>query len=68
MVGCRMKYYKIIALVLAFVIIGSGCVYYNTFYYAKKNFNDAEERREKTARTMLPADQPGAIKPQSKSR
>jgi len=48
MVGCRMKYYKIIALVLAFIFVGSGCVYYNTFYHAKKNFNNAEERREKT--------------------
>lgn len=55
MVGCRMKYYKLIALVLTFVIIGSGCVYYNTFYYAKKNFNDAEERREKAGKETAAA-------------
>ena len=62
MVGCRMKYYKIIALVLAFVIIGSGCVYYNTFYYAKKNFNDAEERREKTGKDNAAGGSAGGYK------
>jgi len=62
MVGCRMKYYKIIALVLAFIFISSGCVYYNTFYHAKKNFNDAEERREKSGQENAAGGSAGGYK------
>jgi TolA-binding protein len=48
MVGYKMKYCKILVIFLVLSLISSGCVYYNTFYHAKKNFNDAEEQREKT--------------------
>jgi len=37
----------VMALVL---LLGSGCVYYNTFYHAKKAFNDAESKRKQLKR------------------
>jgi TolA-binding protein len=50
MVGARMKFYKLLLIAGLILIFGTGCVYYNTFYLAKKNFNDAEDKREKTGR------------------
>jgi tetratricopeptide (TPR) repeat protein len=47
-----MKKYKLILLILAVFAVTSGCVYYNTFYYARKAFNDAESQRKKFASKM----------------
>jgi len=35
------------ALLLVLIFGTSGCVYYNTFYNARKNFNEAESQRKK---------------------
>ncbi|MCB2231129.1 tetratricopeptide repeat protein [bacterium] len=32
--------------VVAVLVVSSGCVYYNTFYNARKAFNDAEDQRK----------------------
>ncbi len=44
------RYSKIIAiqLLLVFLALGSGCVYYNTFYLARKSFNEAESKRKES--------------------
>jgi len=42
-----MRFFKITAIALAIMLLFSGCVYFNTFYLAKKNFNEAESKREK---------------------
>ena len=41
-----------INLILIVLILATsvGCVYYNTFYHARKNFNEAESRRKNLAR------------------
>ncbi len=44
-VGIRMR--KCSILILAAALLGSGCVYYNTFFLAKKNFKEAESDRKK---------------------
>jgi len=43
--------YSILLLLLSAVTFSSGCVYYNTFYNAKKAFNEAEKAREKNKYT-----------------
>jgi len=40
-----MKKYISSILIVIILIIGTGCVYYNTFYHAKKAFNDGEAQR-----------------------
>ncbi len=50
MVGARMKIYKLLLIAGLIFIFGTGCVYFNTFYLAKKNFKEAEDKREKTGR------------------
>jgi TonB family protein len=47
MVGSKMRFCKTTLALLIVLLFGCGCVYYNTFYYAKKNFNDAESGRKK---------------------
>jgi TolA-binding protein len=42
-----MKKFKLILILLAALTITSGCVYFNTFYYARKAFNEAESQRKK---------------------
>jgi TonB family protein len=42
-----MRFFKLTAIVISITLLFSGCVYFNTFYLAKKNFNEAEDRREK---------------------
>lgn len=39
-----------ITLIVALLLSSSGCVYFNTFYAARKNFNSAESSRRKAAR------------------
>ncbi|NOY88732.1 MAG: hypothetical protein GXO93_04975, partial [FCB group bacterium] len=41
----RIIYLIIISLAISFI---GGCVYYNTFYNARKNFNEAEKARKKS--------------------
>jgi TonB family protein len=41
---------KIVAVILLLSLLTGGCVYYNTFYNAKKFYNDAESSREKGKR------------------
>ncbi len=41
-----MKRFKLLLPILFVVLFASGCVYYNTFYYARKSFNDAESKRK----------------------
>lgn len=38
------------ALLVAIMLSSSGCVYFNTFYLARKNFNQAESSRKKDKR------------------
>ena len=45
-----MRRFKQIAILLTILIIASGCVYYNTFYYARKAFNEAESKRKEAGR------------------
>ncbi len=42
---------------LAFLLSAGGCVYYNTFYFARRHFNDAEAIRKKAEEEerVLPA-------------
>jgi len=47
MVGSKMRFCKTTLALLIVLLLGSGCVYFNTFYYAKKNFNAAEKGRKK---------------------
>ncbi len=35
-----------------FLLLFSGCVYYNTFFLAKKNFSEAEDARKKTGQEI----------------
>ncbi len=47
---------KIALLFLALpLLLGSGCVYYNTFFLAKKNYNGAEKLRLMSTSDELPA-------------
>ncbi len=55
MVGSKMRFYKTTLALLIVLLFGSGCVYYNTFYYAKKNFNDAENGRKKAGTELAGA-------------
>lgn len=41
-----MKRPKTLLPILFVIVFASGCVYYNTFYYARKSFNDAESKRK----------------------
>jgi tetratricopeptide (TPR) repeat protein len=41
-----MRLHRLLALALILEIFLSGCVYYNTFYHARKAFNDAESKRK----------------------
>jgi TonB family protein len=47
MVGFKMRFFKLALLISTLTLLVSGCVYFNTFYLAKKNFNEAENKREK---------------------
>ncbi|UCD16931.1 MAG: tetratricopeptide repeat protein [Candidatus Zixiibacteriota bacterium] len=38
------------AILVALIAFFSGCVYYNTFYLARKSFNEAESKRKELAR------------------
>ena len=38
----------------ALTLTASGCVYFNTFYNARKNFNSAEEKRRESAKVGAP--------------
>jgi TonB family protein len=42
-----MRCFKTIIALICFSFLLGGCVYYNTFYLAEKNFNEAESEREK---------------------
>ena len=44
----RLRRYITLLLLAAFAVGASGCVYYNTFYNAKKAFNEAESARKKS--------------------
>ena len=47
------RFNKIIALLLLMALF-SGCVYYNTFYHARKAFNEAEaKRKERKGKSSL---------------
>ncbi len=37
-------------ILLLIITCGLGCVYFNTFYYARKHFNEAESKRKNLAR------------------
>lgn len=39
-----------IVILLLVVLFSTGCVFYNTFYLARKSFNEAEERRKSAGR------------------
>jgi len=39
------RFSRILVLIML-VLFGTGCVYYNTFYLAKKSFNNAESKRK----------------------
>lgn len=45
-----------IIIALANIIFGSGCVYYNTFFLAKKNYRFAEKTRLRSTTDALPSD------------
>jgi len=47
MVGFKMRSYRLTTALILTLLLGVGCVYYNTFYFARKNFNDAEDARKK---------------------
>jgi TolA-binding protein len=51
MAGVRMKRYSFPF--LAMLLLMSGCVYYNTFFLAKKNFKDAESARKKAGQEIV---------------
>ncbi|SYZ72414.1 conserved hypothetical protein [Candidatus Zixiibacteriota bacterium] len=40
-----MKRFRLAIFLLTVLLYLSGCVYFNTFYYARKNFNSAESKR-----------------------
>ncbi len=40
-----MKRFRLLLLFLLVTLYGSGCVYFNTFYYARRNFHTAENKR-----------------------
>ena len=45
----KLKRYITLSLLAAFALgLSGGCVYYNTFYNARKSFNEAESARKKT--------------------
>jgi len=46
--GLMNRLFKIAALLLI-VVLGAGCVYYNTFYHARKAFNEAESKRREAS-------------------
>lgn len=46
----KMKQFKVIIALLVVLTAVSGCVYYNMFYHARKNFNEAESRRKQLDR------------------
>lgn len=46
-----MKSFRLILIVL--LVLASGCVYYNTFFLAKKNFNEAEDARKKSGQEVI---------------
>ena len=48
------RFMQIISLVLLAALM-SGCVYYNTFFIARKNFNKAERLRKKAGGDAIPA-------------
>jgi TolA-binding protein len=41
-----MKRFSTLLLIVSILLVSSGCVYYNTFYYARKAFNEAESQRK----------------------
>jgi TolA-binding protein len=50
------------------LVIGSGCVYYNTFFNAKKKFNEAEDiqfKNQQGQRNMRGINAPGGGRPGS---
>ena len=49
------RLFYIIAVAVAVALL-SGCVYYNTFFLAKKNYRQAEKIREKAGGDVLPGD------------
>ncbi len=44
------SYLKVISVLVALIFLFQGCVYYNLFYHVKKNFNEAEDMREKSGK------------------
>ena len=51
----KSKYGKIVLLLSVLFLVASGCVYYNTFFLAKKNYNRAEKLRKKAGGETIPA-------------
>lgn len=51
MAGVRMKKYSLLLPILMVLI--SGCVYYNLFFLAKKNFNEAESMRKRSGQEIV---------------
>ncbi|MCX6825964.1 MAG: tetratricopeptide repeat protein [candidate division Zixibacteria bacterium] len=47
-----MKRLKNIIFLLVILLLTSGCVYYNTFYYARKTFDDAQAKRKAGGRDV----------------
>lgn len=45
-----------LVIILSIALLGSGCVYYNTFFLAKKNYRLAERARLKSPEKELPTD------------
>jgi TolA-binding protein len=55
-------------LVLAALTIGSGCVYYNTFFMARQKFNDAEKSQEESRLNKLRLDDQSSARPSDNSQ
>ncbi len=45
-----MKRFRILIAPVLLLLFASGCVYFNTFYYARKSFNEAEAQRKAAGR------------------
>jgi TolA-binding protein len=50
-------------IVLAAITIGSGCVYFNTFFMARQKFNNAEKSQEENRLNKLRLDDQSSAKP-----
>lgn len=52
--------YVLIKLIILVLVLSAGCAYYNTFFNAKKYFNEAEKEREKRLENIKKRRQPSA--------